>query len=331
MKIWYDALTGKHMRYGIAVAEELRRIGNEVTVTTRRHPDSLGLADLLNESVVPVGKYDPKSLFTRLLQGTRRQLVFCRMLKKDMPDLAVSHGSVDQCRVAFGLGIPIVTTLDTPYAEAVHRLTLPLSDFIVTSKSIPNKIIRAYCVGGEIVNFNGVDECAWIQDFIPTVEYDFGRPLIVVRQFEAKATYARQETDLTSLARKLSGWGKVVFLARYSRRKIKGLVVPKGFVDSASLLGRADLFVGAGGTMTREAAMQGTPAIIVETGLEQHVNNYLIQKKFPIFKAKMAEIPELSERLVGTKFEVKKTLAQLENPVRAIADIVSKMAGRVRS
>jgi predicted glycosyltransferase len=323
-KIWYDALTGKHLRYGVAIAKSLRRRGNEVIITTRKHPDTIPLAEFLKEEVTVVGKYDPESLFTRLKEGIRRQLSFCRIFEEDIPDIAISHGSVDQCRVAFGLGKPIISTVDTPYAEAVHRLTLPISNSIVASRAIPQRILQIYNLKAEIVHFNGVDEVAWIKNYKPSVRYDFGKPLIVVRQFEEKATYAKEKTDLTALAKKLTRLGKVVFLSRYDSKTVRGLVVPKGFVDSASLATQADLFVGIGGTITREAALQGTPAIIVKTPLIQHVNDFLIEKGFPIFKADASDVPRVAERLLGKKYDVKHLLKRLENPTEIIADIVTR-------
>jgi predicted glycosyltransferase len=324
-KIWYDALTGKHLRYGVAIAKNLRRMGNEVTITTRKHPDTVPLAESLKEEVTVVGKYNPESLFTRLKESISRQLSFCQIFKEDVPDVAISHGSADQCRVAFGLGKPIISTVDTPYAEAVHRLTLPISNPIVASRAIPKEILQTYNPKAEIVRFNGVDEVAWIKNYKLRARYDFGKPLIVVRQFEEKATYAKEKTDLTALAKKLTRLGKVVFLSRYNSKTAKGLVVPKGFVDSASLAAQADLFVGIGGTITREAALQGTPAIIVRTPLIQHVNDFLIEKGFPIFKAETSDVPRLAEELLGKKYDVKHLLKRLENPTEIIADIVARL------
>lgn len=325
MKVWYDACTGKHVRYGVAIAKRLRSLGHEVILTTRKHPDTLPLAEFLNERFITVGQYNPESLLTRLKEGTRRQLLFCKFFEKNPLDVAVSHGSVDQCRVAFGLGIPIISTLDTPYAEAVHRLTLPLTDYIIASKAIPRKILQTYNVKGEIISFDGVDEVAWIKDFEPKIWYEFGKPFIVVREFEEKAVYTKEEIDLLALAKKLTRLGKVVFLSRYSHKAIKDLIVPKKFVDSASLVAQADLFVGAGGTITREAALQGTPAIIAEIFPSQHVNDFLAEKGFPIFKAKSSGVLRLAEKLLGEKRNVKHLLAELENPVGVIVDIVRKI------
>jgi predicted glycosyltransferase len=154
------------------------------------------------------------------------------------------------------------------------------------------------------------------------VQYDFGRPLIVVRELEERAVYAKKRFSSIALAKKLTGLGKVVFLSRYRRRRIKDLIVPEGFVDSASLVAHADLFVGAGGTITREAALQGTPAIVVNVFRGQHVNDYLAEKGFPIFKTELASVFELAKKVLGGKRDVSDLLAKLENPVDAIANIV---------
>ena len=53
MKIWYDACTGKHIRYGATIANHFRQLGHEVTLTTRTHPDTLALAKILDEKFIP--------------------------------------------------------------------------------------------------------------------------------------------------------------------------------------------------------------------------------------------------------------------------------------
>ena len=57
MKIWYDACTGKHIRYGAAIAKRLRKHGHEVIFTTREHPDTLALARIIGENPIVVGRY----------------------------------------------------------------------------------------------------------------------------------------------------------------------------------------------------------------------------------------------------------------------------------
>jgi predicted glycosyltransferase len=322
MRVWYDACTGKHVRYGVAIAKRLRELGYEVILTTRKHPDTVPLARLLNENFIVVGKYNPKSLLTRLRESLRRQLAFSKIFGEAVPDAAISHGSVDQMRTAFGLAVPTITTVDTPYADAVHRLTLPLTNYIVASKAIPKETLQRYNVKGKIVQFDGVDEVAWIKGFKPLVKYDFGRPLIVVRELEEKAVYAEKSFSSVKLAKKLTSLGKVVFLPRYHHRPIKGFIIPKGFVDSASLVAQADLFVGVGGTITREAALQGTPALVLDVFKGQYVNDYLADKGFPIFKVKISSVLKVAGKLLGERKNVSDLVVKLENPVDVILEIL---------
>ena len=324
MRIWYDACTGKQVRYGAAIAKRLRRLGYEVTLTTRAHPDTLSVAKALNEKFLVIGKYSPTSLFTRLQESAQRMLKMCELFQGNVPDLAVAHQSVELCRVAFGLGIPLILTADTPYAQAVNRLTIPLADTLIASKAIPQRLFRGF--GAQrIVQFDGVDEVAWVKDFAPTKRLDFKKPLIVVRQMETRASYALGKTDLTErLARKLASIGNVLFLPRYDFRKRKGLMITKGFVDSLNVAAHADLVVNMGGTMAREAALQGTPSIVISTFTRSYVNEYVARKGFPLFIVDSSKVINYAKKHVGHKWDVKEKLDKLENPLDIIEKVVEE-------
>jgi hypothetical protein len=324
MKVWYDACTGKHMRYGIAVARQLRKAGHEVILTTREHPDTLALAEALGEKPIVVGRYDPSSLSSRLKESTKRMLEFAAMFKESPPDFAIAHQSVELCRTAFGLHVPTIVTADTPHAEAVNRLTVPLADTVLTSEAIPKRFYKEYGAR-KVLQFKGVDEVAWIKGFKPLKSFGFGHPLIVVRQIEKDASYALGQDDVTlKLARKLSSLGKVVFLSRYVKESINGLTIMKEFVDSASLVAYADLVVSVGGTISRETALQGVPSIVTSEFGRTYVNKYLAQKGFPLFIVSHSEVLASAKKLLGKRFDVMAKLARLENPVGIVERLVTE-------
>lgn len=324
MRIWYDACTGKQVRYGVAIAKRLRRLGYEVILTTREHPDTLSIAKALNEKFITIGKYSPTSLFTRLQKSTQRMLEMCKLFQDNVPDLAIAHQSVELCRVAFGLNIPLILTADTPYAQAVNRLTIPLADTLIASKAIPQRFFKGFGAQS-IVQFNGVDEVAWVKDFVPTEKFDFKKPLIVVRQMETKASYALGKTDLTErLAQKLTSIGNVLFLPRYDFGERKGLMIIKGFVDSLNVAAHADLVINMGGTMAREAALQGTPSIVISTFSRSYVNEYVAKKGFPLFIVDSSKVISYAKKYVGRKWDVKEKLDELENPVDIIEKVVEE-------
>lgn len=323
LKVWYDACTGKHVRYAVAVSHRLKGLGHEVILTTRRHPDTIDVAKQLNEDFKVVGSYAPASASSRLKASLNRQLAFSAMFADEPPDCGVSHGSVDLCRVAFGLGTFVVSTADAPHAIAANKLGLPLVNILIASRAIPKKDFEVFGVR-KISQFDGVDEVAWVRNHQPRV-YEYDKPLIVVRQMETLASYAQGKQDLTeTIAHKLSRLGKVLFIPRYDRRPRPGLIVPTKSVDSVSLSLNADLVVSVGGTISREAALQGTPSIVIRTFGKSYVNDFLSERGFPLFTTESSKVLKLAEKYISQRWDVKRKLEQLENPVDYVQKAVQK-------
>ncbi len=311
------------MRYGVAVAKKLRKREHEVLLTTRNHPDTISLAKFLKEEFTVIGRYNPTSLSKRLEESLKRQLQLCKMLKRKTLHYAVSHGSIDLCRVAYGLGIPAISTADSPHATAANKLAVPLVKYLVISKAFPKKLYEQY--GAEkVIQFDGVDETAWIKDYKP-VKPPYKKPLIVVRQTETKAAYSQDKKDITlEVARKLTKLGTVMFISRYERRQKKQFIIPRRFVDTASLAAHADLVVGVGGTIAREAALQGTPSLVIPLYGRFHTNEYLVRKGFPIYTCSIEEVIAYATKYIGTKKNVDGILKELENPVDIIERLILK-------
>lgn len=324
MRIWYDACTGKHVRYGTAIAQRLRKSGHEFVFTTREHPDTIPLARILGEKPIVVGKYNPSTLFSRLEESAERIMQFSKLFKENPPDVAIAHQSVELCRTAFGLGIPIILTADTPYATAVNRLTIPFAHTVVVSEALPKRFLKDYCAKN-IVPFKGVDEVAWIKDFKPSKIDGLTKPLIVIRQVEAKAAYTKGKQDLAQiLAEKLATLGNVNFIQRYNHQG-KTFGVKEFFVDSASLVANADLVVSYGGTIAREAALQGVPSIAISDMAKTYVNRYLAKKGFPLFATTECGVLRYAKKYLGKRFDVQGELAKLENPVDVIEKVVDSL------
>jgi predicted glycosyltransferase len=319
VRVWYDACTGKQVRYGAAIAERLRKSGHEVIFTTREHPDTLALARIIGESPIVIGKYRPSSLYSRLEASAKRIIQFSKLFKDNPPDIAISHQSVELCRTAFGLGIPIILTADTPHAKAVNKLTIPFAATLVVSEALPKRFLRNYCPDS-IIQFKGVDETAWIKDLKPPKKSALEKPLIIVRALETKAAYALGTADYTSkIARKLETLGNVLILKRYNAAG------KNEFGDSVKIVANADLVVSAGGTLSREAALQGVPSIVISELGRTYVNTYLAHKGFPIFMSDEHNVLNLAKRYLGKKIDVEDKLAQFDDPVDIIENAVTKI------
>jgi uncharacterized protein len=324
LRVWYDACTGKQVRYATAIAKRLRKSGHEFIFTTRKHPDTIPLAQILGEKPIVVGKYNPSTLTSRLEESAERIKIFSKLFENNMPDIAIAHQSVELCATAFNLEIPIILTADTPYAYAVNKLTIPFAHTVVVSEALPKSFTRKYCAKN-VVTFKGVDEVAWIKDFKTSKIAELKKPLIVFRQIESKAVYAHGKQDLASvLAKKLSALGKVQFIHRYNGEG-EMFGVKAEIEDSANLVANADLVVSYGGTIAREAALQGVPSIAISDMAKTYVNKYLAQKGFPLFITTERGVLGYAEKYLGKRFDVKGKLAELENPVDVIEKTVESL------
>jgi predicted glycosyltransferase len=101
------------------------------------------------------------------------------------------------------------------------------------------------------------------------------------------ALYHRHGNELVDrTVEKLRGEGAtIVVLARttlqrdaWRARAWQGVMVAEPPVDTRSLMLEADLFVGAGGTMTREAAVLGVPTWSIFAGLPAAVDHWLVDQ-----------------------------------------------------
>jgi uncharacterized protein len=321
MKIWYDACTGKHIRYGAAIGKRLRKAGHQFVFTTREHPDTIPLAKILEEKPIVVGKYDPSTLFSRLEESSERIIQFAKLFKDNQPDAAIAHQSVELCRTAYGLKIPIILTADTPYATAVNRLTIPFAHTVVVSEALPRRFTSDNCAKS-VISFRGVDEVAWIKGSKPKKIEGLKKPLIVIRQIETKAAYAGEKQDSAQImAEKLAQIGNVFYIQRYNGNG-EVFAAKNTFLDSANLVANADLVISYGGTIAREAALQGIPSIAISDMAKTYVNTYVTKKGFPLFATTERGVLTLAKKYLGKKFDVQKELSDLENPVDVIEKVV---------
>jgi predicted glycosyltransferase len=111
--------------------------------------------------------------------------------------------------------------------------------------------------------------------------------LVTARPPASEALYHRFENELfDQLLERLSKTpvAKVILLPRndsqrktYGARAGSNLVLPNAPLDGANLIASSDLVVSAGGTMNREAAALGVPAVSIFLGEWAAIDEQLVQ------------------------------------------------------
>ena len=85
------------------------------------------------------------------------------VIKQFGPDVAITFSSPEGSRVAFGLGIRHIGFNDSPHAEAVAKLTIPLTSKLYCPWVIPHSAWSGYGIARKnIVHYRALDP-AWLK------------------------------------------------------------------------------------------------------------------------------------------------------------------------
>jgi len=297
MRVWIDVLTPKQANLFSVLARRLERLGHEFLITSRHYREVEGLLRIRAIDAAVIGKHGGPNLSAKLAESSRRITELAKYAAEKSPDLAVSFCSPEAARVAYGLGIPHFALCDSPHAEAVCRLSLPLSKKLFTPRAVPKSAWKRFGIGSsDIVQYNALDPAVWIRAYAPgpdlgnALGLDQAKPIVVLRTEEEYASYLLQtgavvQNVIARLVRPLSELGaQIVVLPRYEqqvetlRRELTGYAtVPAEVVDAVGLLSGASVFIGAGGTMTAEAALMGVPTISCYPADPTYVDRYLFR------------------------------------------------------
>jgi len=355
MKIFVDVLTPKQCMLFSKLSERLRKDGHQVFEATRDYREVIQLLNMKGIKARIVGKHGGENLPGKLKACVERTLELASIMAELRPDVAVSFSSPETSRVAFGLNIPHVCLNDSPHAEAVARLSVPLATLLLTPKIIPKNVwIRFGISPNRIIQYNALDPWAWLKDFKPDervfsqLGLEKSRPIVAFRTEESFASYLLGKTPLTPLLVPLIKSllksdidFQAVVMPRYEtqtallKEKLgKRIQVCESTVDAPSLLSFASVFVGAGGTMTTEAALLGVPTLSCYPDKPSLVEKYLIKKGLIVretvlerVRAKVLETLKNIESIQKAQaVKVQRLTSSFEDPIDVIVKTIEKSA-----
>jgi predicted glycosyltransferase len=292
MRIWIDLSNSPHPLLFAPIARRLEELGHEIGVTARDNAQTVELTLERWPDAAIIGGQSPKSRARKVEIMMARIPMLRRWAQQFSPDVALSHNSYAQIVAARVLGLPVVTAMDYEGQPANH-LAFRLADVILMPEALRHSAARKQGATDSRTRFySGFKEEIYLGDFDPDptvlasmgVEPD-GRPLVVARTPPSRAAYHQFGNSLFGEAIDALGNdpdARTVVLVRHPEQREaiqalnrRSLVVPDQAIDSRSLMYHADLVVGAGGTMTREAALMGVPTYSVFAGKQPAVDREL--------------------------------------------------------
>ena len=316
MKIWIDCSNSPHPLLFAPVARRLQNEGHAVMVTARDNAQTVELTRERWPGAEVIGAPSPRGRCAKVATLGRRVTDLRRWARRVGPDVALSHNSYAQIVAARSLGIPAVTAMDFEHQPANH-LAFRLATTVLVPEVLPQDAIeRQGAAGTKVVRYPGLKESLYIGDFEPDPEIlrKLGldpRPRIVAvaRTAPTRAVYHSSANPLFEEAlRTICSQDGVVCvvltrhpdeIAGVERLELDNCVVPRAAIDSRSLVYAADVMIGAGGTMTREAALMGIPTWTLFAGKTPAVDLWLERRGMLRRLSRPRQLADVAPRRAG--------------------------------
>ena len=294
--ILIDILTPKQALFFCKLAEKLQDRGYNIHLTSRNYDETIQILKRNKKNAKIIGEYG-KTLQEKLLRSLDRTRELAKFELDLEIDLTISFSSVEAARSSFGLSIRHFCVSDSPHANAVSRLSIPLSDKLFAPSIIPIREWLQYGIeSNKIITYDAIDPVVWIKDAKPnqndltSLNLNSNKDTITIRLEETFASYLLgTESAKYSITFKVidhllneKPGTQIVVLPRY-REQINLLkqkfsdriIIPTSLVYAPSLLLVSEVFIGGGGTMTAEAALLGIPTISCFPGGSTYVEQFL--------------------------------------------------------
>jgi predicted glycosyltransferase len=295
MKIWIDLTNSPHVNFFADMIRDLQK-EHELLLTCRPLANTIELLDLFGFRYHVVGKHYGQSSFRKASGFMVRIWQLCAFLRKKKIDVAISHSSFYSPVVARLLGVRSIYLNDNEHA-AGNLISFRFADCVMVPEFLDRgKVQRQGASPEKIISYPGVKEGVYLWQYgtegVKKIEAgdSRGRRTVFVRPEPWSAQYYKGELNfMDDLLTGLKDRFNMVLLPRgkvqedyYRQERFSGVVVPETSISLADIMAKCDLFIGAGGTMTREAAVLGVPTISIYQDELLDVDRFLMDKGFMV-------------------------------------------------
>lgn len=326
----------------------LKNSGHDVLCTSRKYREAVELARIKKLDLTFVGSHGGADRYDKLRESASRMYELAEVIKQFEPDVAITFSSPEGSRVAFGLGITHIGFNDSPHAEAVAKLTIPLTSKLYCPWVIPRSAWSRYGIAKKnVVPYRALDVAAWLKhpdnddnDDVSIVKQD-KKKMILIRLEESKASYiADKKVSATKMiddfVDKLWQSANIVVLCRYEdqiaeveSRYGNKVQVLRDVVDGTTLIKSTHLFVGAGGTMTAEAALLGKPTISIAP-IQFHVATYLVKSGLVKNASNSRSLARLGVKMIYDERYIQTQKKMAARILRRMEDPTERMISALR-
>lgn len=297
MKIWIDFINSPQVSFFDPLISDLTKDGHEIILTCRNSANTVDLIKQRNWKFAIIGKNVKKTTVRKLLCFPQRVYQLYSFLKDKKIDAAISQSSFYLPITAKLLNVPSIYTNDNEHAMGnIPAFLFATKIFIPETLSIL-KVIKWSGLRSKTSNYPGIKEGVYLWPKGTAIQEkrkanELGIKKIYVRPEPSSAQYYSGKINfLDHLLIELNQIYQVIILSRektqlahYRQKQFAGIEVPSGTLVFDKIAENCALFIGAGGSMTREMALIGIPTISVYDGDLLEVDKFLIAQELMVHK-----------------------------------------------
>lgn len=319
MKIWIDFINSPQVSFFELLVNELKGSGHEVVLTCRDSANTVALLKQRNWNYTIITGEVKKNTFRKLFAFPGRIYKLYSFLKNKKVDVAVGQSSFYLPLTATLLGIPSIYTNDNEHAMG-NIVAFLFATKIFIPESLPiSKVINKGARRKKVSSYPGIKEGIYlwpkgneIQNKRRTNQFEIKRIYVRPEPFSAQY-YSGKINFLDDLLIDLKDKYPVTILSRedsqlahYKEEQFKGIEVPAHPIQFEKIAEKCSLFIGAGGSMTREMALMGIPTISVYQGDLLEVDKFLIAQNLMMYYRELTF--EDVERIISNRCSVSANL-----------------------
>lgn len=286
MRIWFDLSNSPHINLFAPLIRELQAEGHEVEITCRPLANTVDLLELHGLPHTVVGSHYGAGLLKKLFGYPVRVWQLWRHLAPRRIDVAISQSSFHSPLAARLLGVRSIYMNDNEHALGNLPSFLFATRILVPEFLGIEKLRKQLADPRKLTHYPGVKEGIYLWQLLERLRerQPAAKPRVYVRPEPWTAQYYKGERNFMDelllgvkehLALTLLPRGKAQAV-HYRDPKFAGIRIVDSALDIADIAPDCDVFVGAGGTMTREMAVLGIPTISVYQDALLEVDRYLL-------------------------------------------------------
>ena len=292
MKIWFDLSNSPHINLYAHLIHDLEASGHQVVISCRPLANTIDLLDLHGFRYEVVGEHYGAKFWRKVFGYPIRVWQLAQWLRPQRVDVAVSQSSFHSPVVARLLGVRSIYMNDNEHAMGNVPSFLTASRILVPEFLSDESLRRQWAPLRRVRRYPGVKEGIYLWRLDERIRNESRtrpagrRPTVYVRPEPWTAQYYKGDRNfMDDLLLGIKDQVAVTLLPRgkaqgehYRDAKFQGIRIVDTALDIADIAPDCDMFVGAGGTMTREMAVLGIPTISVYQDELLDVDRFLLQQ-----------------------------------------------------